>query len=60
VKRFNRPENVRPVCKVEKMSGSYEKWEQGARRKALLGLTGNEGRGPAPAIGVGHGTLLQH
>ena len=25
MKRFNGPENVRPVCKVEKASGSYAK-----------------------------------
>jgi hypothetical protein len=38
MKRFSRPENVRQLCKVEKLSGSYAKWKQGARRKGLLGL----------------------
>jgi hypothetical protein len=53
-KRFSRPENVRQLCKVEKVSGSYEKWEQEARRKGLLGLKedgiGRVGPEPAPWV----------
>ena len=47
MKRFSRPENVRPVCKVEKMSGRYAKWGTGSEGEGASGADGKPGTLPS-------------
>jgi hypothetical protein len=59
IKRFIRPENVRQLCKVRKVSGRYARLGQRARMKGLLGLTGS-GLRHRLADGRLNGRLLQY
>jgi hypothetical protein len=46
MKRFRRPENVRPVCKVEKVSGGYAKWGPGNEEEGASAPDGKRGTQP--------------